>query len=181
VGVAQRVVEQSQQLAVIAPQRQQRLERVADLAGEDRRLQPFAGHVTEHGQGLRVVLVRGMDAVEVTADAVGVDTGPVTAGELHALHFPQGRRQQVPHQCVGDRVLLGVQTRGGHRRSGPGGEQAGEGLLRLAEHRPRRPAQQNQRAGRNAVAGKRDDRRRADLAEVLGDHPVGSGGGVDPA
>ncbi|RQX51372.1 hypothetical protein DLJ57_10590, partial [Micromonospora chalcea] len=121
-GLQQRVVEQLQQPPGLALDPVQRLQALAQLAGEDGRLHALARHVTEKEDRPAVgELVR---TVEVAADAHSGLRGPVRGAPLHAGRGSRLDRQQAGLQRVGDLGLVAVEQSGGQRRAGPCRERA---------------------------------------------------------
>ena len=156
-GGQQRAVEQLEDGLVVGGQRRQRLQRVADFAGQHGGFQALAADIPEHNQRLAIGSGRGVDVVEVAADHFVVFRGPVAAGELDAVDRAQLGRQQVTHQRAGDRRLLGVEPCGRQRRTGAGREQPRQHLFALAEHAFLSVPQQHQRTRRDAVARQGSD------------------------
>ncbi|BFO17774.1 hypothetical protein SHKM778_41620 [Streptomyces sp. KM77-8] len=182
VRAEQGAVEQGEDLLVVGGQGQQRLQRVADLPGQDRRVEALAGHVAQHDERLPRGVGPGVDVVEVTADPFVVAGRAVVARVFHAVQAPQGGRQEFPHERGGDRALLAVEARGRQRGARACGEEPGERLLVRGEGPLRAGAEQDQRAGGHTVPGKRGDDDRADgPAEAVRDDPARKGTGVDPA
>ncbi|MFC7615707.1 hypothetical protein ACFQV2_21625 [Actinokineospora soli] len=166
---------------MVGGDRGQRVDGVADLAGEDGGGEALAADVAEHDERLAVRAAVEVQVVEVAADQLGVRGGAVTARVLDAARRGQRRREQPAHEGRGDVGLLGVQAGRGQRGPGARGEQAGEDLLAVAERVPVVAAQQHERARGQPVPGQRGDHHGPDRPGDPGQQPLRHGGGVDPA